>query len=86
MRRASSADFVRRFSAYTDAALSEPLVLTRNGRDRLVVVGIEHYKELLALLAIHAPDTLDLGSIHEELKALSSAEDERPTAAKAAKR
>jgi PHD/YefM family antitoxin component YafN of YafNO toxin-antitoxin module len=48
MRRISSADLVRNFSVHSDAALSEPLVITRNGRDRLVLMNTEHYHELLA--------------------------------------
>ena len=47
MRRISSADLVRNFSVHSDAALSEPLVITRNGRDRLVLMSTEHYHEHL---------------------------------------
>jgi hypothetical protein len=32
MRRVSSADLVRNFSVHSDAALAEPLMITRNGR------------------------------------------------------
>lgn len=49
MRRVSSAEFVRRFSAFCDEALADPIVLTRNGRDRLVVVNIEQYRHLVSL-------------------------------------
>jgi PHD/YefM family antitoxin component YafN of YafNO toxin-antitoxin module len=48
MRRISSADLVRNFSVHSDAALSEPLVITRNGRDRLMLMNTERYHELLA--------------------------------------
>ena len=48
MRRISSADLVRNFSVHSDAALSEPVVITRNGRDRLVLMNTERYHELLA--------------------------------------
>lgn len=54
MQRVSSADFVRKFSAYCDAALAEPIVLTRNGRDRLMVISVERYKQLLAFAVMHA--------------------------------
>jgi|SRR5215213_8553057 len=46
MRRISSADLVRNFSVHSDAALSEPLVITRNGRERLVLMNTEHYHEV----------------------------------------
>jgi PHD/YefM family antitoxin component YafN of YafNO toxin-antitoxin module len=48
MRRISSADFVRNFTVHSVAALSEPLVITRNGRERLVLMNTEQYHELLA--------------------------------------
>ena len=49
MKRISSAEFVRSFSRHTDAALTEPVVITRNGRDRLVLLSISEYSELLAM-------------------------------------
>ena len=52
MRRVSSADFVRRFSAFCDEALTDPILLTRNGRDRLLVVNVEQYRHLLSLAMI----------------------------------
>ena len=48
MRRVSSADFVRNFSALSDAA---PLLISRNGHDRLVVLGIDLYRELMASIS-----------------------------------
>ncbi|WP_237479767.1 hypothetical protein [Lichenibacterium dinghuense] len=54
IQRVSSAEFVRRFSAYCDVALAEPIVLTRNGRDRLMVISVERYKQLLAFAVMHA--------------------------------
>jgi PHD/YefM family antitoxin component YafN of YafNO toxin-antitoxin module len=48
MGRVSSGDFVRNFSTLGDAALNQPLVISRHKRDRLVVVGIDLYRELMA--------------------------------------
>ena len=49
MRRVSSAELVRSFSVHTDAALAEPIVITRNGRDRLVILNVDLYRDILAL-------------------------------------
>lgn len=67
MRRVSSAEFVRRFSALCDEALNDPVVLTRNGRDRLIVVGIDHYKHLLSLALLHSDDAGENAQISDEL-------------------
>ena len=40
---------MRSFGHHTDAALTEPTIITRNGRDRLVIVSVDTYRELLAL-------------------------------------
>jgi PHD/YefM family antitoxin component YafN of YafNO toxin-antitoxin module len=32
---------------HSDAALAQPVVITRNGRDRLVLLSVERYDELL---------------------------------------
>jgi prevent-host-death family protein len=44
--RISSADFQRQFGALSDKALTEPLTITRNGRDRLVLLSVEEYQRL----------------------------------------
>jgi len=44
--RISSADFQRQFGALQDKALTEPLTITRNGRDRLVLLSVEEYERL----------------------------------------
>ena len=46
MRRVSSAEMAKRFSAYCDMALNAPIVVTKNGRDRLVVLSIDEYNFL----------------------------------------
>lgn len=44
--RVSSAEFLRSYGTLTDKALSEPVTITRNGRDRLVVLSVEEYERL----------------------------------------
>ncbi len=43
MRRITSAELLRSFGQYSDAALAEPVIVTKNGRDRLVLMSIEQY-------------------------------------------
>ena len=42
----SSAEFQRNFGAYQDKALLEPVAITRNGRERIVVLSAEEYHRL----------------------------------------
>lgn len=44
--RVSSADFVRNFGNLSDKALGEAVTITRNGRDRLVLLSVEEYERL----------------------------------------
>jgi len=42
----SAGDFQRHFGGYQDEALKQPLVITNNGRERLVVLAVEEYQRL----------------------------------------
>ena len=42
----STAEFIKNYGTLADRALSEPLTITKNGRDRLVLVSIEEYARL----------------------------------------
>jgi len=42
----TSAEFQRNFGLYQDAALKEPITITRNGRERMVVLSAEEYHRL----------------------------------------
>jgi prevent-host-death family protein len=42
----SAADFQRHFGRYQDEALVQPVAITRNGRQRLVVISTEEYHRL----------------------------------------
>jgi prevent-host-death family protein len=64
--RVTTAAFIRRYGALADQALSEPLTITKNGRDRLVLVSAEEFfrlksRERRALLPEHLSNAeLDL--------------------------
>jgi len=42
----SSAEFQRHFGRYQDVALTEPVAITRNGRERVVVLSVDEYQRL----------------------------------------
>lgn len=46
MLSVSAAEFQRNFGRYQDEALKQPLSITRNGRERLVVLAVEEYQRL----------------------------------------
>jgi len=45
--RISSGEFVRNFSQFCDTAVREPIVITKNGRERLILMSIDEYNFLL---------------------------------------
>jgi prevent-host-death family protein len=46
MVKVSSAEFQKNFGRYQDVALTQPVTVTRNGRDRTVVISAEEYHRL----------------------------------------
>jgi prevent-host-death family protein len=48
MMTVSTAEFQRHFGRYQDAALARPVAITRNGRERLVVLSTEEYRRAAA--------------------------------------
>ena len=42
----STADFLKNYGTLADKALTEPVVITKNGRDRLVILSAEEYARL----------------------------------------
>lgn len=46
MIRVSSTEFGKEVGRYQDAALSQPVIVTRNGRDRTVMISAEEYLRL----------------------------------------
>ena len=49
METVSSADFQRKIGHYQDRALVEPVFVTRNGRERLVLISVEEFFRLKRL-------------------------------------
>jgi len=43
MRRVTTAELIRNFGTYSDIALSEPVIITKNGRERLVLLSVDQY-------------------------------------------
>lgn len=46
MQRVSTREFRREFGRLQDEAPREPLAITRNGRDRLVILSVDEYGRL----------------------------------------
>lgn len=46
--KVSSAEFIKNYGTLADKALQEPVTITRNGRDRLVLISTEEYDRLQA--------------------------------------
>ncbi len=46
MRRVSSTEFQKKVGLYQDMAMTEPLTITRNGREKIVVLSAEEYHRL----------------------------------------
>jgi hypothetical protein len=44
--RVTMVEFIRRCGSLADSPLSEPVTITENGRDRLVVLSVEEYERL----------------------------------------
>jgi len=44
--KVTTADFIKNYGRLADKALSEPVTITKNGHDRLVVLSAEEYERL----------------------------------------
>ncbi|HEY5209575.1 MAG TPA: type II toxin-antitoxin system prevent-host-death family antitoxin [Stellaceae bacterium] len=58
---ASAGDLARRFSRYSDIALAQPVMVTKNGRPRNVLISVTEYERLkkqdrLTFLAADTPE------------------------------
>jgi prevent-host-death family protein len=71
MELVSSADFQRKIGHYQDRALIEPVVVTRNGRERLVLLSAEEFHRLKRL----DREALPVSALSQaELAAIAAAE------------
>lgn len=63
----TSAEFQRNFGLYQDKALAEPVAITRNGRERVVMVSADEYRRLKRrareVLAVGELSDADLAAI-----------------------
>jgi prevent-host-death family protein len=50
MAKVGSEEFQREYGKVTDLAMEEPVTITRNGRDRLVVMSAREYERMKMLL------------------------------------
>ena len=48
--RASVREILRNFAYFTDRALIEPVIITKNGRDRIVMISAEEYAMMRDLI------------------------------------
>lgn len=46
MVKVSAAEFQRNIGRYQDLALTQPVAVTRNGRERTVMISVEEYRRL----------------------------------------
>ena len=44
--RVTTAEFIKGYGALADRALKEPVTITKNGRDRLVLLSVDEYARL----------------------------------------
>jgi len=71
MRTIPASELQRKLGEVQDAALKEPVAITRNGRERLVLLSIEEYRRLKRRDRV----VLRAGQLSDEfLEALANAE------------
>ena len=71
MATVTSAEFQKNIGHYQDLALVEPVTVTRNGRERTVVISAQEYRRLKK----RDREVLGLGDFtHDDVEAIRSAE------------
>ena len=69
MQRITSREFQRNFGRFQDEALKSPLSITRNGRDRLVILSVDEYERLKRrdrqALAVEQMSDAEIGPIRD---------------------
>ena len=46
MKWVTASELVRNFGEWSDVAIHEPVIITRNGRERLVLLNVDRFNEL----------------------------------------
>jgi prevent-host-death family protein len=76
--RVSAAEFQRNVGLYQDMALEQPVAVTRNGRERTVMISIEEYHRLKRrdrqVMGLEDFNEADIAAL-EEVRAPESAKD-----------
>ena len=68
MIRITSAEFQRHFGRYQDEALIQPVAITRNGRERVIMLSVDEYRRLKE----RAREALPVGALSDaELEAIA---------------
>lgn len=77
MVRVAAAEFQKNVGRYSDVALTQPVTVTRNGRDRTVLLSAEEYHRLKRLdrevLGLDDFTEVDLAAIRSVEPALGAA-------------
>ncbi|MEL7167637.1 MAG: type II toxin-antitoxin system prevent-host-death family antitoxin [Pseudomonadota bacterium] len=69
MTRVTATEFKNNLGAYSDAAMSEPVIVTSHNRDRLVLLSAEEYKRLTDAATNAATTTDHIDQILQRHKA-----------------
>jgi prevent-host-death family protein len=62
--RVSVKELLRNFSLLSDKALAEPVIITKNGRDRLVLVSVEEYSMMRDMIGASPASSSATGAAH----------------------
>ena len=71
MLTVSATEFQKNFAKYQDAALVQPVTVTQNGRERLVILSAETYRQMQR----HTRDVLPIEALTDaDIAAIAQAE------------
>jgi PHD/YefM family antitoxin component YafN of YafNO toxin-antitoxin module len=81
MVRVPATTFVRNFGRYQDMALSEPVAITSNGRERTIMISAEEYRRLKRrdrrVLGLEDFSDEEIDAVHRSEPAAESAQFDR---------
>jgi prevent-host-death family protein len=71
MLTVSATEFQKNFAKYQDAALVQPVTVTQNGRERIVVLSAETYRQMQR----HTREVLPIEALSDaDIQAIAAAE------------
>jgi prevent-host-death family protein len=71
MLTVSATEFQKNFAKYQDAALIQPVTVTQNGRERIVVLSAETFRQMQR----HTRDVLPIEALSDaDIEAIAAAE------------